>query len=274
MGVYKKCPYPALAFGMLRRFKTTGIVSVILAFAGFLGWKLIIPSGSLPKTAEYQNRLNITAANIPEPANATSPDDTLRIYAVNVVHTVPLDKPFIGYGIYLGHGAVITAAHVVGHWPYFTNPRVIIAGQDLPAKVIKQGTVAIIDLVLLSVDETRLPVGLRLRRNPLCKGPIRIGMNVSVVVPEKANRSQIISPELIAPKFRARFGTLISEAGNSGSGVFDIQRRCLLGIISRKIEKFVPGNANGRLAMQPMGYASYFVAAPRIANFIPPNFHF
>jgi hypothetical protein len=259
---------------MLKRFKTTGVIFVVLAFCGLLGWKLIIPSGPLPKTAEYQNRLKMTAENIPTPADAQGPDDSLRVYAVNVAHTDPFGKPFVGYGIYLGHGAVITASHVVGHWPYFTNPRVLIAGQDLPAKVIKQGTVAVIDLALLSVDETRLPVSLRLRRNPLCEGAIRIGTNVAVVVPQRIARSQIISPLLIAPKYRARFNTLITEPGDSGSGVFDVQRRCLLGIVSRKIEKFGYREASGRLIIQPMGYAGYFVSAPRIGKFIPAEFHF
>src|SRR6516225_7293453 len=36
-----------------------------------------------------------------------TPDDSLRIYAVNVVKTTPFEKPFTGYGIYLGKGAVI-----------------------------------------------------------------------------------------------------------------------------------------------------------------------
>jgi hypothetical protein len=259
---------------MLKRSITTGYVFIILAFCGFLGWKLIVPSGPLPTTAEYQNRLKVTAANIPAPVDANDPDDALRVYAVNVAHTAPFNEPFIGYGIYLGHGAIITAAHVVGHWPFFTNTRVLIAGQDLPAKVIKLGTVAVIDLALLSVDETRLPVSLRLRRNPLCKGQVRVGTNVAVVIPQGIARSRVISPLLVAPKYRARFNTLITESGNSGSGVFDDQRRCLLGIISRKIEKFRYREARGRLIIQPMGYAGYFVPASRIATFIPADFHF
>ena len=259
---------------MPKRFTATAFVFVILAFCVFFGWKAIVASGPLPNTAEYQDRLKITAANISAPVDATGPDDSLRVYAVNVAHTAPFEKPFVGYGIYLGHGAIITAAHVVGHWPFFTNTRVLIAGQDLPAKVVKEGTVALVDLALLSVEETRLPVSLRLRRNPLCEGNIRIGTNVAVVVPQETTRSRTISPLLIAAKYRARFNTLINEAENFGSGVFDVQRRCLLGIISRTIEKFGYREAKGRMVIQAMGYAGYFVAAPRIAKFIPPDFHF
>lgn len=52
----------------------------------------------------------IAATSISVPVQGQSPDDSLRIYAVNVVKTTPFRKPFIGYGIYLGKGAVITAA--------------------------------------------------------------------------------------------------------------------------------------------------------------------
>jgi hypothetical protein len=259
---------------MLKRFLATRYLFVIVAFGGFLGWKLIFPSGQLPKTVENQNRLTITAANIPPPPDVSNPDDSFKVYAVNVAHTAPFKKPFIGFGIYLGHGAVITAAQVVGHWPFFTNTRVLIAGQDLPAKVIKEGTVAITDLALLSVDETHLPVSLRLRRNPLCLGAIGVGTNVAVVIPQKVSRSKIVSPLIIAPKYRARFNTLIGTVENMGSGVFDVQRHCLLGIVSGKIEKFGYGKVNGRKMIRPIGYASYFVPASKIDKFIPPKFHF
>jgi hypothetical protein len=98
--------------------------------------------------------------------------------AVNVVKTPPFEKQFTGYGIYLTQGIVITAAHVVGRWPFFTHPRVLIAGQDLPAKVIKEGSFETTDLALLSVDDAALPVSLRLRRNPLCNGIPSIGTEV------------------------------------------------------------------------------------------------
>jgi hypothetical protein len=217
----------------------------------------------------------IAAAHISVPAHAQSPDDAFKVYAVNVVHTPPLKKPFIGYGIYLGQGAVITAAHVVGRWPsFFINPRVLIAGQDLPAKIIKKGSADQIDLTLLSVDEELLPVSLRLRRNPLCKGPPQVGENVVDVVPDGTARSQIISPSLIPPEFQARFNTLISDAESSGSGVFDAERKCLLGIISRKILKYNYRKENGRIVIEANGFAGYFVPASQIADFIPADFRF
>ena len=107
----------------------------------------------------------VLAGHISAPVQAQTTDDSLRIYAVNIVKTPPFRNQFTGYGIYLGQGIIITAAHVVGHWTFFTRPRVLIAGQDLPAKVIKEGSFEQTDLALLSVEEAALPLSLRLRRS-------------------------------------------------------------------------------------------------------------
>ena len=151
-------------------------------------------------------------------ATATSPhvlaqsvDDDLRVYAVNVVKTPPLEKQFTGYGIYLGNGKVITAAHVVGHWPAVTRPRVLIADLDLPAVVLKMGSLEGTDLALLSIEEALLPVSLRLRRNPLCKTSPPVGTEAVVVYPQRTVAIRTISPMFIARKYRAKFSSLISE---------------------------------------------------------------
>ena len=216
----------------------------------------------------------MAATSISVPVQAQNRDDSLRIYAVNVVKTTPFQEPFTGYGIYLGQGAVITAAHVIGRWGFLKDPHVLIAGQDLPAKIIKEGSLAQTDLTLLSVDETRLPVSLRMRRNPVCKQSPNPGANVVVVVPELTVRSQIISPLLIQPVFRKRFSTLISEPAGSGSGVFDDNKRCLLGIISRAIQKYNYRREDGRIIAEPAGKAGYFVSASEISEFIPPEFRY
>jgi hypothetical protein len=217
----------------------------------------------------------IAATFIVMPLRAQSPDDdSLRIYAVNVVKTTPFQEPFTGYGIYLGRGAVITAFHVIGRFAFLKNPRVLIAGQNLPGKIIKEGSLAQTDLTLLSVDEARLPVSLRLRRNPLCKQPPKVGEDVIVVVPERAARSQIISPLLVPPELRTRFNTLIGDAGGSGSGVFDAERKCLMGIISRAIQKYNYQKEDGKTIADPVGFAGYFVSASQIADFMPQEFRF
>jgi hypothetical protein len=228
----------------------------------------------------------IAIANAPlqaqSPDDSLSLDDSLRIYAVNVVHNRPLKEPFIGYGIYLGKGVVITAAHVLGRWPsYISNPQVMIAGQELPAKVIKSGSYETVDLALLSVDEARLPISIQLRRNPLCRKPPTAGENVIVVLSYGTARSRIISPQLLPPKYRTNFNTFISDvtiAGGSGSGVFDAQRKCLLGIMSSRLSGYHYLRENGRivrdLARNTIDIARHFVSASEIAEFIPPELRF
>ena len=212
------------------------------------------------------------------PLRAQMPDSALEIYAVNVVKTPPFEKPFTGYGIYLGQGLVITAAHVVGHWPFLTRPHVVIAGRDFPTKIIKQGSygqVDQVDLALLSVDAAQLPISLQLRRNPLCQAPPLVGMEVIDVVPGQTTRLHLISPLLIAAALREKFDTLIESPAGSGSGIFDAERKCLLGIVSAKVEKYrYQPVLRGGMVWQPDGFAGYFVSAAKIANFIPPDLHY
>jgi Trypsin-like peptidase domain len=227
---------------------------------------------TLTRSAVWSALIVMTTAYTSAPTHAQSSDDSLRIYAVNIVKTAPFKEQFTGDGIYLGNGLVITAAHVVGHWPALTHPRVIIAGRDLPAQVVKEGSFEQVDLALLSVEQSQLPVSLRLRRNPLCKADPKVGMAVVDVAPKVTTPSRIISPMLIAPQFRSRFDTLISSPQASGSGLFDAERKCLLGIMSAKIQKYNIRKTVAGIFAVPDGYAGYFVPASKIASFVPPDF--
>jgi hypothetical protein len=150
---------------------------------------------------------------------------------------------------------------------------VLIAGLDLPANVIREGALEQVDLTLLSVDEQKLPVSLRMRRMPLCEMHPWPGESVIVAVPEGTARSHIMSPQVLPPNLRTKFGTLISDVastGNSGSGVFDARRKCLLGIMSRKIQVRLSNKPGGELK----DLAKYFVPASMIGAFIPTENHF
>lgn len=180
-------------------------------------------------------------------------DDSLRLYAVSGGTR----------GVYLGRGLIIVAAHVV-------NSAVRIADLDLTAKIIKVSPFEQLDLALLSVDEEKLPVSLRLRRMPLCQKPVYPGQLVISATSTDTSRSQIVSPLVLPPKFRQRFSTAIKDVatdGKSGSGVFDASQKCLLGILSRKIGMTLPSG-------EFKGIATYFVPAPVIRGFIPANMPF
>jgi hypothetical protein len=206
-------------------------------------------------------------ANLPRPGFAENPDDELLIYGVNI-HQTPMQSWGPGSGIYLGKGLFITAAHVAGR-TWLTRPKVAIAGQEYPTHVVKEGSLDETDLTLLSVDEDLLPLRLRLRRNPLCVEPPRPGEDVITVVPEGTARSKIIAPDKIPISVR-KFSTAIADVaktGNSGSGVFDANRRCLLGIMSRKISQTRTQALTGKTETRDI--AKYFVPASTIREFIP-----
>jgi hypothetical protein len=204
-------------------------------------------------------------------AHSQSFDEDLRVYAVGVVNVAPFKRPFSGYGIYLGDSTIVTAAHVVGHWPLFTNPTLIIGGQETPGKVIKKGAFPQLDLAQLSVEQSSLPDSVRLRRNHLCNVSAQVGTDVVVVSPEQTVRSRIISPRAIAPRYRSHFSTLITEPHGSGSGVFDADKKCLLGIMSAAITRYsLMGAAVAPFSLQTTWDASvgYFVPASAIADFL------
>src|SRR5271155_4450039 len=145
----------------------------------------------------------LAVALAPLPARAQSDHAELTALAVHINRTPKQSWP--GYGIYLGNGLILTASHVAGEFAQ-TKPHVVISGQDLPAALVKEGTLDTIDLTLLSIEGTA--------------------------------PSRILPRQAIPADLRGRFDTTIADVattGNSGSGVFDAGDLCLLGIMSRKI---------------------------------------
>jgi hypothetical protein len=152
-----------------------------------------------------------------------------------------------------------------------------IGGRNLPTKLVKEGSFDDVDLTLLSVDEQELPLSVRMRRMTLCQISPFPGEVVAVLIPEKIVRSQVMSPYLLPRDIPARFNTIISDVantGNSGSGVFDANKQCLLGIMSRKIQQVRIKEENGQAANEYHDVAKYFVPATTIAEFMPPEIHF
>jgi len=204
----------------------------------------------------------IAAAVVIGPACPQDADNSLSFYTVRVG---------VGHGVYLGNGIVITVAHVAG-----LEPRVEIAGEDLPTTVIKRGDVNDVDLTLLSIDEQKLPANLRLRHMQLCQKPPGTGEPVIVAIPAGVAQSYVMAKFLLPPDIPEKFRTVIRniDAANSGSGVFDANEKCLLGIISRKISVIQIKEVSGHEVKEPHDIAKYFVPASEIAQFIPPEVRF
>lgn len=252
---------------MTKRPEILGVLLTLLAVFGFiLSWKFFFAREQKTDIPDYQARLAATAENLALTANSS--EASLKIYAVNVIGAQAFKSPSIGYGVYLGRGVVLTAAHFVGRYPFAASPHVLIAGKDLPAKVIKQDPSDRVDLALLAVDERQLPVSLRLRLNPICNQVYAAGTNVVVVYPERAMHSRMISPALISPQLRTLYPTLLNDTYAAGSGVFQADKKCLLGMMNRDIPKFGAHSERRHLIVRQSGYAGYFVPASAIVNFV------
>jgi trypsin-like peptidase len=159
--------------------------------------------------------------------------------------------------IYLKPGLVVTAAHLTPGWT--ADLSVHIDGTALPANLVKQGEFDEVDLSLFSIDDQKLPERVARIQTSLCQAPPWPGDPVIVVDHAGATRSHIVAPQILPLGFRTKFRTLIRDVastGNSGSGVFDPIRKCLLGIMSRK---FVVGGKD---------VAKYFVPASEILEFL------
>src|SRR5262245_3818605 len=88
---------------------------------------IVLAATTCPAAATAQVR-NLT--------EAWRPDQSFQVYAVTINYPKPFDRPYTLYGVYLGHGAVLTAAHVVGRRDLLVNPIIGIAAHDLSAKVL------------------------------------------------------------------------------------------------------------------------------------------
>ena len=190
-----------------------------------------------------------------------------RSVAVHIQRTPPQSWP--GYGIYLGDGLVITAAHVAGH-AAVTHPSVVLAGRSLPTETVKEGSYSDNDLTVLRVIPP-VPPELADRHTTVCNEAFRPGEAVVVATPEEATRSIVISPEALPPQYRTRYASSIRDVyttGNSGSGVFDEFDNCLLGIMSSKIEEQQQGTVDGVPATRTVGLAKHFVPASDIRAFL------
>ena len=195
-----------------------------------------------------------------------------QLDAAFLPYAVTLDMgSWQGNAIYIGKGRFLTAAHLVGRI-WFTEPKVVIGPQELPARVIKEGSPRGIDLALLTIEERLLPMRLRMRRIQLCNRPPWPGEDVVTVTPKAVAHSRVMSPERLPPGLRRLASVIgnVATTGNSGSGVFDVRQRCLLGIITEKISQYGPGA--GPDAVHDI--AKFFVPASAIVNFLPAGFRF
>jgi len=256
---------------MLNKFQKIGFAFLlVLCFGSLLAWKFFVVPDRPEDTLELKRRLAITAANVSSSSVLDDSEQSLRIFGVNVVRLSPFKNATIGYGIYMGQGRVLTAASILGQEPNYARPHVIIADQDLPAAIVRKDSLEETGLAVLSVSEDPLPFSLRLRRNSICRELPQPGTNVIAVYPERITHSKVVSPFLIPPQYQARFRTLTDEPQAFGSGVFNAEKKCLIGIFTGRITKYETRRVNGRTLVRENGFAGYFVPVLS-GQMLPPS---
>ena len=145
--------------------------------------------------------------------------------------------------------------------------RVRMAGLAMPAKVLKQGSSQGVDLSLLSIDDEKLPANIKPPAMQLCEAPPWPGDPVIIVDAGRITHSRIVSPQVLPYPLRTKFSTLIGDVagtGNSGSGVFDPNHKCLLGVMAKKF--------TSRTTAGDKDLAKYFVPVPEIREFMSAEF--
>ena len=198
---------------------------------------------------------------------AADPATDLQPVAVTI-QRMPAQS-WAGYGIYLGDGLLLTAAHVAGQG-ILSHPRALVAGQPVAVEVVKEGRYPENDLAVLRIAPP-IPPTLAGRRTTVCTAAPRPGQAVVVVTPEKVTTSTIIAPEILPPEYRTAYAASIKDVyttGNSGSGVFDAGTGCLLGIMSSKIEGHLKEMVNGAPTERTVGIAKHFVPPADITAFL------
>ena len=110
-------------------------------------------------------------------AQALPDDADLKLFSAYIDRTPPQSWP--GFVVYLGNGLILPQNTSPGT-SRVQSPTKLSAGQDLPAALVKEGNFEDMDLTLLSIDLTKLPIRLQMRRMPLCTTPPFAGETVVI----------------------------------------------------------------------------------------------
>ena len=180
------------------------------------------------------------------------------------------DAKILGAGIFLGNGLILTAAHVAGPADS-AFPLIVSAGHWYwQARIVTQGALERIDIALLAIDPQAVPKAMQaMAALTLCRQPTVPGQQVAVAAPWSARVTRILSPTAIPEPLRGRYATLLDQPekiGNSGAGVFDLRKGCLLGVVSQQVQR--PEERDG--VWRNVAIAKYFVSAQDIAALIGP----
>lgn len=170
-----------------------------------------------------------------------------------------------GSGVFLGHGLVLTAAHVVAVDP--GNPRVtvLLDGRRLDGQVVRTGQSEKLDLALIRLRDADLsPERREQAMVPVCPANPEPSQPVTVVAMGQAVTSFTIPKGLTSDGHEESWTNLLTtgfKQGNSGGGVFSIRQKCLWGIVNLEL------GGTSKTTGKPIDLTA-FVPAARIAPFL------
>ncbi len=151
--------------------------------------------------------------------------------------------------MHLGQGRFVTAAHVVdgvparlrGCAPGVATPRVAFAGSTGPARLLRAGrgdVAPVVGLRYLGGRDLALLQG-GPRADPgatVCDAEAIAGQAVVVATPWRSLRARVLGGIQETPPAYGGYAEIgiRLEPGESGAGVFDAVRGCLVGVVSHR----------------------------------------
>lgn len=170
-----------------------------------------------------------------------------------------------GSGVFLGHGLVLTAAHVVSVDPGNRQVTVLLDGRRVDAIVVRDGQAQNLDLALIRLNDADLSPARRDQPMvPICPANPEPSQPVSVVAMGQAVTAFTIPKGLTSDGREESWTNLLAtgfKQGNSGGGVFSIRQNCLWGIVNLEL-----GGVSKKTG-KPIDLTA-FVPASRIAPFL------
>lgn len=215
---------------------------------------------------------------------------SLRVNAANNTNQQPIlarDYPVIvqilkagsviswGSGVLIDSGSVLTAAHVVDELQEDMSIRILYGHRYFPASITLLGYRQGPDLAYLQLSE---PIeGWNSKKLEACQNELSLGREVYVLAAQTSFKSSgSVNPPFVVYSQNKQFTNHLSsflDNGTSGGGVFDPERMCLLGIISKAeaTQSYLPYSALGEDPnSQPKvtDYGTAFTGAADISKFL------
>jgi len=168
-----------------------------------------------------------------------------------------------GSGVFLGHGLVLTALHVVEVNKASKSVTVLVDGRRTDGTVVWDGKHENLDLALVKIDPSALSAKRRAQPEvTVCSGNPGPSQPVTVAAMGIVTPTTTISTAITSDGKSEGWTNLLSTGfhhGNSGGGVFSAAQGCLWGIVTFEMGGNVRGQAIDITAFAPSSDIAVFL---------------